>query len=121
MNEKEKLQIKINELLEGKEHWLMPSLEAHFYAIEKDDTNGFSKNDYLKWYVEVSGKAPPFLPSFVNSDKSQSFISTMIDKACNEKSMQELKSEENTIRFLSFVKFLLMHEIQGLENEGRDF
>ncbi len=121
MNEKEKLQMEINELLEGKEHWLMPSLEAHFYAIEKDDKNRCSKSDYLKWYVEVSGKAPPFLPSFVNSAKSQSFIDNMIDKACNEESMNKFKTEENIIRYLDFLKFLILHEIEGPESEGKDF
>ena len=121
MNEKEKLQMEIKELLEGKEHWLIPSLEAHFYAIERDDKNGFSKNNYLEWYVEASGKVPPVLPSFVNSGKNQSFIDNMIDKACNEKSMNEFKSEKNIIRYLDFLKFLILHEIQGLENEGRDF
>jgi hypothetical protein len=89
MNEKEKLQMEINELLEGKEQLLIPSLEAHFHAIEKDDKNRFSKSDYLKWYAEASGKVPPVLPSFVNSGKNQSFIDNMIDKACNEKSMNE--------------------------------
>jgi len=121
MNEKEKLQMEINELLKGQEQLLIPSLEAHFYAIEKDDKNRFSKSDYLKWYVEVSGKAPPFLPSFVNSDKSQSWINNMIDKACNEKSMNEFKSEENIIKYLDFLKFLILHEIEGLESEGKDF
>ena len=121
MNKIQTLQKEINELLDGQEHLLIPSLEAHFYAIEKDNKNGFSKDDYLNWYKEESGKTPPIFPSFINSNKTQSWISNMIDKACNEKSMQELESEENTILFLSFIKFLLKHEIQGLENEGKDF
>ena len=121
MNEKEKLQKEVNELLDGQEHLLIPSLEAHLYAIEKDNKNGFSKDDYLNWYKKETGEIPPKLPSFIKSNKTQSLIRNMIDKACNEKSMQELKSEENTIRFLSFIKFLLKHEIQGLENEGEDF
>ena len=60
-------------------------------------------------------------PQRGRANNSAVLLRNMIDKACNEKSMQELKSEENTIRFLSFIKFLLKHEIQGLENEGEDF
>lgn len=121
MNKMQTLQKEINELLDGQEHLLIPSLEAHFYAIEKDNKNGFSKDDYLNWYKEETGEIPPKLPSFIKSNKTQSWISNMIDKACNEKSMQELESEENTIRFLSFIKFILNHEIQGLQSEGKDF
>ena len=113
MNEKEKLQMEINELLKGQEQLLIPALEAHFYAIEKDDKNGFSKNDYLKWYAEVSGKELPFIPLFVKSDKNQSWINNMIDKACNEESMNKFQKEENVARLLNFVKFLILHEIEG--------
>jgi hypothetical protein len=119
--ELEKIKSEINELLKDKEHILIPSLEAHFYAIEKDDKNGFSKNDYFKWYAEVSGKELPFIPSLVKSDKNQSWINNMIDKVCNEKSMNEFQKEENIIKFLNFVKFLILHEIEGLESEGKQF
>jgi hypothetical protein len=112
--ELEKIKSEINELLKGNEHILIPALEAHFYAIEKDDKNGFSKNDYLKWYAEVSGKELPFIPSFVKSDKNQSWINNMIDKACNEESMNKFQKEDNVTRFLDFVKFLILHEIEGI-------
>jgi hypothetical protein len=99
------LQSEINDLLLGKEHWLMPALEMHFFIISKTPEN---KKDYLDSFVQDTQLEPPFLPQQLKLDTNASIISVLIDNSI-------MNQDANIIKILQFMKWLIVGEINNIE------
>lgn len=105
------LQSEINDLLLGKEHWLMPALEMHFFIISKTLEN---KKDYLDSFVQDTQLEPPFLPQRLKVDINTSTISSLIDNSI-------MNQDANIIKILQFMKWLMVGEINNMEQAKNSF